>query len=68
MTKLPLIAFIDDDPRASELFSRYAQTEGLQVQGFQSVDTAQSWLENNTADLIISDLKMPGMSGLEFLA
>ncbi|MBD3815511.1 MAG: sigma-54-dependent Fis family transcriptional regulator [Halothiobacillus sp.] len=68
MTKLPLIAFIDDDPRASELFSRYAQTEGLQVQGFQSVDSAQSWLENNTADLIISDLKMPGMSGLEFLA
>ena len=68
MTKSPLIAFIDDDPRASELFSRYAQTEHLQVQGFQSVAAAQSWLENNRADLIISDLKMPGMSGLEFLA
>lgn len=68
MTKLPLIAFIDDDPRASELFSRFAQTEGLQVQGFQSVDEAQDWLKQNTADLIISDLKMPGMSGLEFLS
>lgn len=68
MTKLPLIAFIDDDPRASELFSRYAQTESLQVQGFQSVDAAQSWLKTNKADLIISDLKMPGMTGLEFLS
>jgi DNA-binding NtrC family response regulator len=67
MSQTPTIAFVDDDPRASELFARFAKTEGLNVQGFQSVSAAQTWLEKNAADLIISDLKMPGLSGLEFL-
>jgi DNA-binding NtrC family response regulator len=67
MSQTPTIAFVDDDPRASELFARFAKTEGLNVHGFQSVSAAQTWLEKNTADLIISDLKMPGLSGLEFL-
>ncbi|MGC8697604.1 MAG: sigma-54-dependent transcriptional regulator [Halothiobacillus sp.] len=67
MSQTPTIAFVDDDPRASELFARFAKTEGLNVHGFQSVSAAQTWLEKNAADLIISDLKMPGLSGLEFL-
>ncbi|WP_407276021.1 sigma-54-dependent transcriptional regulator [Halothiobacillus sp. DCM-1] len=62
------IVFVDDDPRASALFTRFAETEGLSVQGFQSVRAAQAWLENHAADLIISDLKMPDITGLEFLA
>ena len=63
----PVIAFVDDDERASDLFSRYARTEGLTVHGFQSVEAAQQWLQENPVDLVISDLKMPGMNGLEFL-
>ncbi|HQS03245.1 MAG: sigma-54-dependent Fis family transcriptional regulator [Halothiobacillus sp. 24-54-40] len=67
MSQNPRITFVDDDPRASELFARFAKTEGLTVHGFQSVSAAQTWLEKNATDLIISDLKMPGLSGLEFL-
>ncbi|MFP4462853.1 MAG: sigma-54-dependent transcriptional regulator [Guyparkeria sp.] len=63
----PVIAFVDDDERASDLFTRYAHTEGLTVHGFQSVEAAQSWLADHPVDLVISDLKMPGMNGLEFL-
>jgi len=63
----PSIAFVDDDQRASDLFSRYARLEGFTVYGFQDVAAAQEWLSENPVDLIISDLKMPGMSGLEFL-
>lgn len=62
------IVFVDDDPRASALFARFAETEGLTVQGFQSVRAAQDWLEKNSAELIISDLKMPEVTGIEFLA
>ena len=65
--KQPIIAFVDDDQRASDLFARYARTEGFTVHGFQDVAAAQQWLDDNPADLIISDLKMPGMNGLEFL-
>ncbi len=65
--KQPVIAFVDDDERASDLFTRYARTEGLTVHGFQSVESAQAWLTDNRVDLVISDLKMPGMNGLEFL-
>jgi DNA-binding NtrC family response regulator len=63
----PVIAFVDDDARASDLFTRYARTEGLSVHGFQSVRAAQAWLRENPVDLVISDLKMPDMNGLEFL-
>jgi len=63
----PVIAFVDDDERASDLFSRYARTEGLTVHGFQSVEAAQQWLLEHSVDLVISDLKMPGMNGLDFL-
>ncbi|WP_372591257.1 sigma-54-dependent transcriptional regulator [Guyparkeria sp.] len=66
-TNHPVIAFVDDDERASDLFTRYARTEGLTVHGFQSVRSAQQWLEENAVDLVITDLKMPDMNGLEFL-
>ncbi|MFW5954916.1 MAG: sigma-54-dependent transcriptional regulator [Guyparkeria sp.] len=66
-TTHPVIAFVDDDERASDLFTRYARTEGLTVHGFQSVNSAQQWLEANPVDLVITDLKMPDMNGLEFL-
>ncbi len=36
--------------------------------GFQSVRAAQEWLAQHPADLIISDLKMPETTGIEFLA
>jgi len=63
----PVIAFVDDDARASDLFTRYARTEGLTVHGFQSVHAAQAWLRDHPVDLVITDLKMPDMNGLEFL-
>lgn len=65
---VPHIVFVDDDPRASALFARFAETEGLSVAGFQSVRSAQEWLVQHPADLIISDLKMPETTGIEFLA
>ncbi|MGM0516480.1 MAG: sigma-54-dependent transcriptional regulator [Pseudomonadota bacterium] len=63
----PVIAFVDDDARASDLFTRYARTESLTVHGFQSVRGAQEWLRDNPVNLVITDLKMPDMNGLEFL-
>ena len=63
----PVIVFVDDDARASDLFARFARTENLTVHGFQSAHSAQQWLAEHSADLVISDLKMPDISGLDFL-
>jgi len=62
------IYFIDDDARAGELFQRFATDAGYNVSVFQSPETALEAFENDVVDLVITDLKMPGLSGTELLA
>ncbi len=68
MTSKPTVLFIDDDPRAGELFARFARPEPFAVEVFRDPREALQRLGQEPAPaLVISDLKMPGMSGIELL-
>ncbi len=61
------VAIVDDDPRVRELLKEEIQDEGHHVLSFESAETFldNSFLES--IDLVLLDLMMPGMNGLECL-
>ncbi|HET20106.1 MAG TPA: sigma-54-dependent Fis family transcriptional regulator [Chromatiales bacterium] len=64
----PIVLFVDDDPRAGELFARFARREAFAVEIFRDPRQALERLGQEPAPaLVISDLKMPGMNGIELL-
>ena len=66
-TSKPTVLFVDDDPRAGDLFVRFARQEPYTVEICRDPRDALKKVEAHPPALIISDLKMPGMSGIELL-
>lgn len=61
------IMLIDDDLQILEQLQTALQSEGYGTQSFQSGARALEALATRSVDLILLDLMMPGMSGLDFL-
>ena len=61
------ILVVDDNEMNRDLLSRRLNKHGFQtalaVDGFEALD----WLENHHCDLVLLDIMMPGMSGVEML-
>lgn len=66
MKKIKVI-LIDDEEPALDLLAFYAQKNpSLELkQRFSNGVSAQKWLTENSVDLVISDIEMPGLNGLE---
>jgi two-component system, response regulator, stage 0 sporulation protein F len=67
MSARPKILYVDDEPLNLELFEMFfkAQYDVLTARdGFEGLLTLR---ENPSSALIISDMRMPRMSGLEFI-
>jgi DNA-binding NtrC family response regulator len=62
------IFFVDDDIKACELMLRFSENANFHTQVFQSPREALSAFQLKAADLVVSDLRMPEMSGIELLA
>ncbi len=64
----PLILFVDDDVKAGELMLRFTADAPFDCRVFRDPRQALEYFEHHGADLVISDLRMPGMTGIELLA
>ncbi len=61
------IVCVDDEPGNLSLMRTLLEGQGYSVTTFESGAAAATWLESNEPDLILSDLRMPGVSGFDLL-
>jgi len=59
------ILITDDDAQMREMLSRFLGERGDEVEEASGGPAALAALERNTADLVITDVRMPEMSGVE---
>jgi DNA-binding NtrC family response regulator len=61
------ILVVDDAPDTLEILHRNLTSQGYRVYTAGSVPEAIQFLENTSVDLVITDLKMPKVSGLDLV-
>lgn len=67
LTSMANILVVEDEPRMRRLLEISLGEEGHSVQTAEDAETGVKLLRKNGVDLIVTDLKLPGMNGLEFL-
>jgi response regulator RpfG family c-di-GMP phosphodiesterase len=58
---------VDDEKSICDIVSQYLRMKGYEVSCAGSAESAIDIIKNNGIDLVLSDIKMPGMSGVELL-
>jgi two-component system response regulator FixJ len=59
------VALIDDDEAVLDSLSRLLENRGMPVASFASAEDFLACLESLSVDCIVSDVRMPGLSGLD---
>jgi len=63
----PRIAVLDDEPRLVAILEMVLRRSGHEVEGFTAPEAALASLAERRFDLLLCDLKMPGLDGLAVL-
>lgn len=62
---MPHILIVEDEPSMSWALAEGLSDDGFTIDTFRTAEEAWSWLQEGRSDLVISDLRLPGMTGLE---
>ncbi|MBF7728578.1 nitrogen regulation protein NR(I) [Pseudomonas sp. N040] len=68
MSRSESVWVVDDDRSIRWVLEKALQQEGMEPQTFDNANSLLSRLETQQPDVIISDIRMPGPSGLDLLA
>ena len=68
MSRSENVWILDDDRSIRWVLEKALQQEGMDIQSFDSADSVLNRLARQQPDVIISDIRMPGTSGLDLLA
>ena len=63
----PVLLLVDDETRILSALRRTLRREGYEILTAESASEGLRILASRRVDVVLSDQKMPGMSGLEFL-
>ena len=63
--RTPLILIVDDNPKNLQILGNYLQNEGYKVEFALDGNSALDWIKRTEFDLVLIDIMMPGMDGLE---
>ncbi|MFT6407327.1 MAG: two-component system nitrogen regulation response regulator GlnG [Arenicella sp.] len=56
---------VDDDSSIRWVLARALRAEGFDVTDFEDAESALNHLQNDSPEVLMTDIRMPGMSGLE---
>ncbi|PYV05031.1 MAG: two-component system response regulator [Acidobacteria bacterium] len=64
---MPTVLIVEDEPKMLRLLELNLADEGYTTRSAASAEAALSLLRQESVDLVLTDLRLPGMDGLEFL-
>jgi two-component system response regulator RegA len=65
---LPRVLVVEDEPRMREMLVRSVSEMGIPVIGARSAEDAAQLIAREFINIVLLDLNLPGVQGLEFLA
>ena len=67
MSKAMKIAIVDDEKDMRQSISQWLALSGFDIETFASAEDALKGLSPDYPGIVVSDIKMPGMDGMQFL-
>jgi DNA-binding response OmpR family regulator len=67
MSEMPVVLIVDDEDDFRSVLVRRLQARGIQVLGVGCGEDALEFLNKQNVDVVLLDIKMPGMSGVDVL-
>ena len=64
---MPKVWIADDDDAIRMILDEHLKSEGLDVSSFSDGELLLNELDKDVPDLVISDIKMPGVNGYDLL-